>query len=199
MYFFGEWARQYTPVLACCDAGEPLRPGGLLTAVHGRGAYVYTGYSFHRQIPAGVPGAIRLFANVLALAEARIRERMGRLREIELFGYMDDDELYAAARIMSERWLEAGTVLAHEGEPGHELFILVDGSVEVVKRVQRRRARAARRASRRVDRRARAARRPRALGEPARGHRHASCSCCARTRSTRGSRPIRASAAGCCG
>ena len=135
MYFFGEWARQYTPVLACCDAGEPLRLGGLLTAVHGRGAYVYTGYSFHRQIPAGVPGAIRLFANVLALAEARIRERMGRLREIELFGYMDDDELYAAARIMSERWLEAGTVLAHEGEPGHELFIVVDGSVEVVKRV----------------------------------------------------------------
>ncbi len=133
LYFFGEWARQYSPVLASCDAGEPARPGGLLTAVYGRGAYVYAGYSFHRQIPAGVPGAIRLFANVLALAEARIRERMDRLREIELFGYMNDDELYAAARIMTERWLEAGTMLAHEGEPGHELFILVDGSVEVIK------------------------------------------------------------------
>jgi LmbE family N-acetylglucosaminyl deacetylase len=133
MYFFGEWARQYTPVLACCDTGEPPRLGGLLTAVHGRGAYVYTGLSFHRQIPAGVPGAIRLFANVLALAEARIRERMDRLREIELFGYMNEDELYAAARIMSERWLDAGAVLAQEGEPGHELFVLVDGSIEVVK------------------------------------------------------------------
>ena len=82
-----------------------------------------------------MPGAIRLFANVLALAEARIRERMDRLREIELFGYMDDDELYAAARIMTERWLDAGTVLANEGEPGHELFVLVDGSIEVVKRL----------------------------------------------------------------
>jgi LmbE family N-acetylglucosaminyl deacetylase len=135
MYFFGEWGRQYTAVLACSDAGEPPRLGGLLTAVHGRGAYVYAGYSFFRQIPAGVPGAIRLFANVLALAEARIRERMDRLREIELFGYMDEDELYAAARIMTERWLDAGTVLANEGEPGHELFVLVDGSIEVVKRL----------------------------------------------------------------
>ena len=135
MYFFGEWAPQYAPVLASCDAGEPARLGGLLTAMYGRGTYVYAGYSFFRQIPAGVPGAIRLFANLLGLAEARIRERMDRLREVELFGYMDEAELYSAARIMTERWLAAGTILAREGDPGHELFVLVDGSVEVVKRL----------------------------------------------------------------
>jgi hypothetical protein len=50
------------------DPGEPPLEGGLLVARTGRGTYVYTGLSFFRQLPAGVPGAFRLFANLLALA-----------------------------------------------------------------------------------------------------------------------------------
>jgi len=48
------------------DNGEKL-DGGLLVARLGRGLYVYTGLSFFRQLPANVPGAFRLFANLLAL------------------------------------------------------------------------------------------------------------------------------------
>jgi LmbE family N-acetylglucosaminyl deacetylase len=135
MYFLGEWDRRYSPVLASADDGEPPREGGLLAASYGRGTYVYAGYSFYRQIPAGVPGAIRLFANLLGLAEVRVQERMARLRALELFSFMTDAQLYAAARTVSERWVDAGGFLAREGERGHEMFILVDGSVEVLRTV----------------------------------------------------------------
>jgi hypothetical protein len=68
--FASEWdAAHFTPLLACSDAGEePLR-GGLLVARHGRGYFVYTGLSFFRQLPAGVPGAYRLFANLVSLGK----------------------------------------------------------------------------------------------------------------------------------
>ncbi len=135
LYFFGEWDRRYVPVLASHDAGEDPRAGGLLTTVYGRGTYVYAGLSFFRQIPAGVPGAVRLFANLLGLAEVRVRERMSRLQGLDLFGFMTEAELYEAARIVSERWVDAGTVLAREGERGRHLFVLVDGTVEVLKHV----------------------------------------------------------------
>ena len=49
------------------DTGDPPLEGGLLTARVGRGTYVYTGLSFFRQLPAGVVGAFRIFANLLAL------------------------------------------------------------------------------------------------------------------------------------
>jgi len=66
LYFAGEWDAEYTPLLEMTDAGmEPIR-GGLLVADYGRGTYVYTGVSFFRAIPAGVPGAVRLFLNLLA-------------------------------------------------------------------------------------------------------------------------------------
>jgi CRP-like cAMP-binding protein len=132
LYFMGEWDRRYAPVLASADAGEPLREGGLLCASYGRGTYVYAAYSFHRQIPAGVPGAVRLFANLLALAEVRVRERMARLGALELFAFMTEPQLYEAARSVSERWVDAGAYLAREGERGHEMFIVVDGTVEVL-------------------------------------------------------------------
>jgi hypothetical protein len=51
------------------DPGEPALRGGLLVAGVGKGTYVYTGLSFFRQLPAGVPGAWRLFLNLLALGE----------------------------------------------------------------------------------------------------------------------------------
>jgi hypothetical protein len=53
------------------DAGEPERRGALLVARHGRGAYLYTGLAFFRQMPAGVPGALRLFANLLSSGRQR--------------------------------------------------------------------------------------------------------------------------------
>jgi LmbE family N-acetylglucosaminyl deacetylase len=66
LYFAHTWDPAYRPMLETGDAGERLR-GGLLAARLGRGLYVYTGLSFFRQLPAGVPGAFRLFANLLAL------------------------------------------------------------------------------------------------------------------------------------
>jgi hypothetical protein len=47
------------------DPGEKPQRGALLVGVHGKGVFVYTGLSFFRQLPAGVPGAFRLFANLL--------------------------------------------------------------------------------------------------------------------------------------
>ena len=67
LYFAQTWDDAYTPVLETGDPGEtPLR-GGLLIARHGQGTYVYSGLAFFRQFPQGVPGAYRLFANLLAL------------------------------------------------------------------------------------------------------------------------------------
>jgi len=67
LYFARSWAPAYRPVLETHDPGEPPLEGGLLVATLGRGTYVYTGLSFFRQLPAGVPGAFRLFANLLGL------------------------------------------------------------------------------------------------------------------------------------
>jgi len=53
------------------DPGEPPLEGGLLVAPVGKGTYLYTGLSFFRQLPAGVPGPWRLFANLLGLGAAR--------------------------------------------------------------------------------------------------------------------------------
>lgn len=135
MYFMGEWDRRYSAVLASGDVGEQPCGGGLLTTTYGRGTYVYAAYSFFRQIPAGVPGAVRLFANLLGLAEVRVRERMARLAAVELFRFMTESQLYEAARIVSERWVGAGSYLAREGERGHELFVVIDGMIDVVKHV----------------------------------------------------------------
>jgi len=57
----------YTPLLGMGDPGEPESNGALIVAEHGKGHYVYTGLAFFRQLPDGVPGATRLFANILAL------------------------------------------------------------------------------------------------------------------------------------
>ncbi len=66
LYFMDQWDDHFTPLLACNDPGEPPQKGGLLVAHYGKGTYIYTGYAFFRQLPAGVPGAIRLFVNLLA-------------------------------------------------------------------------------------------------------------------------------------
>jgi len=75
LYFAHSWDPQYHSVLSMHDPGDPPLEGGLLIAKVGSGTYVYTGLSFFRQLPAGVPGAFRLFANLLALAEVKSGSR----------------------------------------------------------------------------------------------------------------------------
>jgi LmbE family N-acetylglucosaminyl deacetylase len=66
LYFTSEWDPRYTTVLTTNDPGEPEKPGGELVAKHGKGTYVYTSYAWWRQLPAGVPGAIRAFVNLVS-------------------------------------------------------------------------------------------------------------------------------------
>ena len=70
LYFAHDWDSTYTPLLESHDPGEGPLSGGLLVAPLGRGTYVYSGLSFFRQLPAGVIGAYRLFANLLTLKQA---------------------------------------------------------------------------------------------------------------------------------
>ncbi len=67
LYFPNEWDDHYTPILAANDPGEPSRKGGLLVTEYGKGYFVYTGYSWFRELPAGVAGAFRIFANMISL------------------------------------------------------------------------------------------------------------------------------------
>ncbi|HEY4321657.1 MAG TPA: PIG-L family deacetylase [Gemmatimonadales bacterium] len=64
-----QWDKAWVPLLEMHDSGGPPLSGGLLVAHVGRGTAVYTGLSFHRELPALVPGAWRLFANLLALGQ----------------------------------------------------------------------------------------------------------------------------------
>jgi hypothetical protein len=66
LYFMTQWDSNFTPLLESHDPGEPEQKGGLLVAHYGKGTYIYTGYAFFRQLPAGVPGAVRLFVNLIA-------------------------------------------------------------------------------------------------------------------------------------
>jgi LmbE family N-acetylglucosaminyl deacetylase len=66
LYFMSSWDARFVPLLESHDPGEGPLPGGMLYARHGTGIYIYTGYSFFRQLPAGVPGAIRLFVNLVS-------------------------------------------------------------------------------------------------------------------------------------
>lgn len=66
LYFASSWDPKYKTPLSMSDPGESALAGGLLLANEGKGVYIYTGLAFFRQLPAGVPGAFRLFANLLA-------------------------------------------------------------------------------------------------------------------------------------
>ena len=66
LYFMGRWDDRYQPVFASNDPGEPPQLGGTLFARYGKGVYIYTGYSWFRELPAGVPGAYRIFANLVS-------------------------------------------------------------------------------------------------------------------------------------
>jgi LmbE family N-acetylglucosaminyl deacetylase len=66
LYFWSTWDPRYTAVLGLTDPGEPEATGGLVYARDGKGVYIYTGLSFFRELPDGVPGAYRLFVNLLS-------------------------------------------------------------------------------------------------------------------------------------
>ncbi len=66
------WDAAWTPILEMHDPGDPPLDGGLLIARVGQGVAVYTGLSLHRELPAVVPGAWRLFANLLALGQTAL-------------------------------------------------------------------------------------------------------------------------------
>lgn len=69
--YFGEgWSPQYQAPLVCADPGESPNAGSLLYARFGKGVFVYTGLAFFRQLPAGIPGAYRLFLNLVAKRNA---------------------------------------------------------------------------------------------------------------------------------
>ena len=74
LYFWTQFDPKYTPLLAMNDPGEPELNGGLVYVHFGKGTYIYTGLAFFRQLPEGVPGAYRLFINLLSAS----RNRSGR-------------------------------------------------------------------------------------------------------------------------
>ncbi|MGB1450406.1 MAG: PIG-L family deacetylase [Marinirhabdus sp.] len=69
LYFPNKWDSAFTPILGMHDKDQPETQGALLVAQHGKGHYIYTGLSFFRELPAGVAGAYRLFANILSLGK----------------------------------------------------------------------------------------------------------------------------------
>ncbi|HSY19679.1 MAG TPA: PIG-L family deacetylase [Candidatus Acidoferrales bacterium] len=69
IYFPDTWDTNFIPILGCHDPGEAQNTGSLLVAQYGKGNFVYTGLVFFRELPAGVPGAYRLFANLVSLGK----------------------------------------------------------------------------------------------------------------------------------
>ena len=64
-----KFSKNFDAVLSSNDPGENPKNGGLLIAKYGKGNYIYTGYSWFRELPAGVPGAFRLFVNMISLGK----------------------------------------------------------------------------------------------------------------------------------
>jgi hypothetical protein len=69
LYFPNKWDAAWTPILSCNDPNEKPLDGGLLVAKSSKGFFIYTSYSWFRQLPAGVRGAYRLFANMVSLGK----------------------------------------------------------------------------------------------------------------------------------
>jgi LmbE family N-acetylglucosaminyl deacetylase len=69
LYFMRSWDPHYSTLLSGNDPGEAPKDGGMLMARYGKGIYIYTAYAWFRQLPAGVPGAIRIFANIVSLGQ----------------------------------------------------------------------------------------------------------------------------------
>lgn len=74
LYFPNQWSSEFTPILSMHDKGESPKKGSLLVTKYGKGNYIYTGLSFFRELPAGVPGAYKLFANMLSIGKENIKK-----------------------------------------------------------------------------------------------------------------------------
>ena len=71
LYFPNKWSKEYTPILSMKDKGESAKKGSLVIAKYGEGNYIYTGLSFFRELPLGVSGAFKLFANMLSAGKEK--------------------------------------------------------------------------------------------------------------------------------
>ena len=69
LYFANNWDNRFSALLSMNDIGESPKKGSLLVADYGKGKIIYTGLSFFRELPAGVPGAFRLFANLISYGQ----------------------------------------------------------------------------------------------------------------------------------
>lgn len=137
LYFFGEWDERYESVFSCHDPGEDPKHGCLVIASYGRGTYVYTGFTFFRQLPAGHLGAFRLFANLLAVPMARRCDRTAILQNIPLFSLMDDEQLAEVAQVISECRMERDAYVFRQGDRSEQMYILTQGAIEILKGTQK--------------------------------------------------------------
>jgi LmbE family N-acetylglucosaminyl deacetylase len=76
LYFPEEWSDEFTPLFSFEENGEGPMEGSLLVAKYGEGHYIYTGLSFFRELPAGVPGAYKLFANMLSIGRNELEKEL---------------------------------------------------------------------------------------------------------------------------
>ncbi len=96
LYFPNEWDTAFKAPLSANDPGEKPADGALLVAKYGNGYYVYTGLSFFRELPAGVPGAFRLFANLISIGEGG-NQNPGKAAEMQKSQLEKDFEKAVAA------------------------------------------------------------------------------------------------------
>ncbi|MBI3006063.1 MAG: PIG-L family deacetylase [Ignavibacteriales bacterium] len=78
LYFASKWDAKYDSLLSMNDPGESPKRGSLLVSTYGKGIYVYTGLAFFRQLPAGVPGAYRLFVNLVSARNIARRDGVSK-------------------------------------------------------------------------------------------------------------------------
>jgi hypothetical protein len=69
LYYASKWDEKYEPLFSANDPGEKPMMGGTLYTKYGKGNYIFTGEAWFRQLPAGVPGAFRIFANFLSVGK----------------------------------------------------------------------------------------------------------------------------------
>lgn len=75
LYFPNDWDPAFVPILSMNDKGESPKEGSLLVAPYGKGYYIYTGLSFFRELPEGVPGAFKLITNMISIGKDSFRNQ----------------------------------------------------------------------------------------------------------------------------
>jgi len=71
LYFPGTWSNEFKPIFSCHDPGEETLTGGMLIAKYGKGNYIYSAYSWFREMPEGVPGAYRIYVNMISAGSGK--------------------------------------------------------------------------------------------------------------------------------